>query len=445
MQLSRFLVTREVSSDTVAMFNSLYPKPVFLTASDSRRIIDGSITDEEYHLLLEHYCLSSCDDELLSRYVSFNHETKGKIDTLYIILTTNCNLACDYCAVKHISDEHIFCVMSKETIKRAIDLFSQYCNDHDVEYAQICFYGGEPLAAFSKLQFAVSYCKEIGFQSGFSVVSNGTMVNEEYASFIKENHINISISLDGPQQINDINRKYRGTQKGSYKSALAGLKLLSSTGCSVGLSLTITNNIIENEEIVLEWIKSLPVSGVYCNLLHSSTMPLNEMVSLYEKSAIFCARIEQETSVSEGRFLRRKQAFTTSDFIFSDCAAIGINQLSIDPSGDIYYCHCSRTGTSAGNVHNIKSFESAIPMNQLNPWFMFAPIEREACYTCPGISLCGGGCYGINTTELGSEIDIPYCHYTLRTLDIILSRMLNDNTIMRLHKAQADEIIKLSV
>ena len=429
MQLSRFLVTREVSSDTVAMFNSLYPKPVFLPASDSRRIIEGSVTDEEYHLLLEHYCLSSCDDELLSRYVSFNHKTKGRIDTLYIILTTNCNLSCDYCAVKNISDARTACVISKETIKRAIDLFSQYCNDHDIGYAQICFYGGEPFAAFRRLQFAVSYCEEIGFRAVFSVVSNGTMVNEEYASFIKENHINISISLDGPQQINDINRKFRGTQKGSYKSALAGLKMLSSIGCSVGLSLTITNDIIENEETVIEWIRNLPVSGVSCNLLHSSAVPLDEMISLYEKSAEFCARIEQETSVSEGLFLRRKQAFTMPDFIFSNCAAIGINQLSIDPNGDIYYCHCSRTGMSAGNVHNIQSFESAIPMNRFNPWFMFAPIEREACHTCPGISLCGGGCYGINTIESGRDIDIPYCHFILKTLDIILGRMLNDSAI----------------
>ncbi len=426
MQFSRFLISRECSFNTIALYNSLCPKPLFLTAADARRIIEGSISDRESKLLSEHYCFSYSDNELFERYVSFNHATNGIIDTLYIILTTKCNLHCDYCAVKDMSDKHTCYIMRKETIKRTIDLFFQYCAKHNVQNTQVCFYGGEPLIAFGLLQFTVSYCKEIGFRPVFSVVSNGTIIKKEFASFIKDNHINISISLDGPKEINDINRKFRGSKIGSYKSAIAGLHLLSSIGCSVGLSLTITRSIIENEQTVLAWIRSLPISGVNCNLLHSSTTPLNEMISLYERSAEFCARIENETNTSEGRFARRIHTFLTSDFMFSDCAAVGINQLTVDPSGDLYYCHCERSGKSIGNVHRTQSLSDILPTDNLNPWFLFAPIERESCLTCPGISICGGGCYGINASQKENNLDIAYCRYTLKTLDIILGQLLTE-------------------
>lgn len=432
MQLSRFLICRKCSSDTVALYNSLYPKPIFLTASDSERIIKGNYTDKVSRLLSEHYCLSSNDDNLFERYVSFNRAANGKIDTLYIVLTTKCNLDCNYCAVKHIPDEHVCRVINKETIKRAIDLFFQYCENHDIKYTQVCFYGGEPFIAFGLLQFAVSYCKKIGLRAVFSVVSNGTIINEQYALFIKNNHINISVSLDGPKQTNDINRKFRGSKKGSYTSALAGLQLLCSIGCSVGLSLTITSNIIENEETVLEWIRSLPISGVYCNLLHSSTTSLNEMCSLYERSAEFCARVGHETNISEGRFSRRVHAFLSHDFLFSDCAAVGINQLTIDPCGDIYYCHCERSGKPTGNVHKIQSLSDVLPSDHSNPWCLFSPIERESCRTCPGISICGGGCYRINASRSENKLDTAYCRFTLKTLDIILGQLFAELGIGRI-------------
>lgn len=83
MQLSRFLVSGKCSSDTVALYTSLYPKPIFLTASDSERIIEGKSTDRVSHLLSKHYCFSSGDDNLFERYVGFNHATKGKIDAFY--------------------------------------------------------------------------------------------------------------------------------------------------------------------------------------------------------------------------------------------------------------------------------------------------------------------------------------------------------------------------
>ncbi|MBQ6342111.1 MAG: SPASM domain-containing protein [Anaerolineaceae bacterium] len=240
------------------------------------------------------------------------------------------------------------------------------------------------------------------------------------AEFIRENNIMISVSLDGPKKFNDFNRKFRGSGKGSYHAAVKGLDTFVANNCIVGLSITITESIVDNESLILDWIKNLPISSTYCNLLHSSNIPIEKMIILYKKSADFCSKIDKETGIREGRFSRRNYSFRNGDFIFSDCAAIGINQITVDPDGRLFYCHCSRQEIPIANVHDINTFEAVYEISDDNPWCNFAPIERVNCLYCPGISICGGGCYGINVRGTNRIMDTAFCSYIMRTLDIIL-------------------------
>lgn len=428
--ISKYCITREFEPDVYAWYNSLCPDPVFFSRKTTDDVRSGMAKKQVLDLLTEHHiCLSSDEDERLYRhYLNANRSMNGKIDTLYLILTAKCNLACRYCVVEPYHNNCIVQSMDKSVMEKSLDLFSKTIRKNSAECAQVVFYGGEPLLTFDLIKHAIDYCKKLGIRATFSLITNGTCIDARIANYIYQNHIQVSISLDGPANLNDINRVFRNDGSGSYSRAIEGLHCLVAGGNNVGVSLTITNDIFQNESMIIDWINDLPIVGVYCNLLHTKDVLDESLSQLYKESAGFCGKINNTAKVNEGRFQRRLSSFLRSDFIFSDCAAVGMNQVAIEPNGDIYICHCVRNRPALGNINTIDSFEKLLPSAHQNAWYSFSPIEHLECLTCPGISICGGGCGGIrtNNTNSGWKKDIPFCHYTLRMIDLILSDIFRE-------------------
>jgi uncharacterized protein len=145
-----------------------------------------------------------------------------------IELTEKCNLACAYCTfrggfVDH--PVHAGCTIPKDLLELA--LLAAVKSGRDLEELSIGFYGGEPLMEFELMRHAVSFmqCAAGGKPVRFSITTNGTLITHEIASFLRNNHFTILLSLDGPQQLHDHYRLMRNGQ-GSYERATAGLKTL---------------------------------------------------------------------------------------------------------------------------------------------------------------------------------------------------------------------------
>jgi sulfatase maturation enzyme AslB (radical SAM superfamily) len=95
--------------------------------------------------------------------------------------------------------------MTKEIAQKSVDLALQSPN----KYLSFEFQGGEPLENFEVLKYIVEYTES---HSGnriieFNLVSNLTLLNDEMVCFLKEHHVNISTSLDGHEQLQNINRQ----------------------------------------------------------------------------------------------------------------------------------------------------------------------------------------------------------------------------------------------
>lgn len=143
----------------------------------------------------------------MTDYVETILERRVKKITLQ--LTQNCNFRCKYC---HYTDNdgaqrlHSKKKMHIETAKRAI----MFLRDHsiDAEEVYIGFYGGEPLLEFHMMKELIAYAKEVleGKKIQFMLSTNSVLMNEEIISYIEQEQINLLISLDGPKEINDLNR-----------------------------------------------------------------------------------------------------------------------------------------------------------------------------------------------------------------------------------------------
>lgn len=123
--------------------------------------------------------------------------------------SSNCNLKCKYCFYNDISEKRLhksYGTMSFDTLESIVTKALKHAE-------QVCFFsfqGGEPTLA--GLNF---YIELVRLQKKYnaknikiinSIQTNGIIINKEWAQFLASYNFLVGISLDGPKNINDINR-----------------------------------------------------------------------------------------------------------------------------------------------------------------------------------------------------------------------------------------------
>lgn len=144
------------------------------------------------------------------------HEVVTRIvPQLSIPITDNCNLKCRYCYFRA-GDSDKKKSQSKEEIKCYVDAYLRRVEDYEIrnkeDYIDVSIAGGgEPTVEFDTFQYAVLYCEEAfrkkGFKPRFSMPTNGAYGNK-VRSFVAEHFFQISMSMDGPQFIQDKHRPF---------------------------------------------------------------------------------------------------------------------------------------------------------------------------------------------------------------------------------------------
>lgn len=143
-------------------------------------------------------------------------------------LTQECNLHCSYCVFSGAYDnrKHSRKSMSFDIAKKAID----FLIDHSSELNEITvgFYGGEPLLKFDLFKQCVSYAlnQVEGKKVNFSFTTNATLLNKDIIDFLVKYDIGIMISLDGPKEIHNKNRKYAKDEYGSFDKVIENVEMI---------------------------------------------------------------------------------------------------------------------------------------------------------------------------------------------------------------------------
>jgi uncharacterized protein len=136
-----------------------------------------------------------------------------------------CNLDCTYCFF--LSKESLYPGSRFHMTDELLEIYiHQIIDSHQIPEVTIAWQGGEPtLMGVDFFQRSIALTKKYskpGMQILNTIQTNGTLIDDEWAKFLKENNFLVGISIDGPRTMHDTFRRDKGGQS-TFDKVMRGL------------------------------------------------------------------------------------------------------------------------------------------------------------------------------------------------------------------------------
>lgn len=155
--------------------------------------------------------------------------TLGRLE---ILVANKCNLNCRYCYAHGGDYDCESQVLTPESAKKYLRaLFSERYISVDV----VMLFGGEPTIAPDTIRTICEFFEQysslglIEKMPIFTMVTNGTLIDEDLAQTLKKYDVRVTVSVDGPPEINDQLRVDKAGN-GTFAKIERGIRLLQEVG-----------------------------------------------------------------------------------------------------------------------------------------------------------------------------------------------------------------------
>jgi uncharacterized protein len=292
--------------------------------------------------------------------------------------------------------------MTDETLE---EFTRQYiaCQPREASEINFTWQGGEPtlmgIDFFKRALFLQKKYNRSGMEIINSIQTNGTLIDDEWAVFLKDNNFLVGISIDGPQELHDKFRKDK-VGKGSFRNVMNGLEALKRNGTDFN-TLTVVQSDNGNypveiykflKEIGSEYIQFIPIVEVNDGAVSSRTVLPKQWGNF------LCSVFDEWQKEDIGRifvqhfdlFLSRYCGYPSS--LCSHAPYCG-RAVAIEHDGSLYSCdHFVYPDNRLGNIDDntlTNMIDSPFQMN-------FGKSKHSAlpglCLECEYLALCYGGC-----------------------------------------------------
>lgn len=301
--------------------------------------------------------------------------------SLWIQMTDKCNLACDYCYIPSLNSNN----------KLTKDFFDQLLlkllEEEQLEQINIKLGGGEPLLTFDSWKDSVlNFKHELernNIQTNIRIISNMTKLNNEMASYFKENNINLSVSLDGKEEHHNSTRVYLNG-KGSYQKIDQNINFLNSKEIIPSIMHTITTaNAPGTMDLVTELIEKnvdFRISDVKGQDFTAEQFDetLSQLFILFDQAVSSGYRISKKLIISD----------LNSHYPKATPCSMGVNGAAIYLNGSIFFCHTQfDTENSIGSIYENNGLVKTIQKGYKHHGKMHSDCEK-----CNLQLICAGGC-----------------------------------------------------
>ncbi len=353
-----------------------------------------------------------------------------------------CNLNCEYCF--YLEKEVLFPPSEKyrmtDDILRAF--IGNYVSSQATPLVEFVWQGGEP--TLSGIDF---FKKVVELQKPFigmktitnSLQTNGTLLTDEWCTFLKQHNFMVGISLDGPREVHD---RYRRDKKrsGTFDQVIRGLRLLQKHDVEYNVLASVARETARKPLDVYRFLKGEGVDFIqFTPLVERVAGPASRQTGLRLAGPSSLTEEEKHTEITPwsvipeeyGDFLiaiyeewvrRDVGRVFVMNFEWALNAWIGNpspvcvhanscgRSVVIEHNGDVYACdHCVYPEYRLGNVKTDRL--TKMVENSIQSGF---GVTKESslprwCRECDVIAACRGGCpkHRFGTSYYGE----PGLHY----------------------------------
>ncbi len=359
---------------------------------------------------------------------------KFPLQTMVLNLTNQCNLSCGYCYEfgedKVATPDGKPKFMNWETARMSVDhLFVESAGRRAIH---ITFFGGETLMNFPLLKQVVEYARDKAKQEGryidFSLTTNATLLTPQIIEFLAENHVGVTVSMDGPKEMNDALRVF-ANGRGSYDIIAPKVKALLEAHKTrpIAARVTLTAQVKDvirifrhlKQDMGFHEVGFAPVTTSPQRLYAIEATGMDRVLEQFRELAFeyrdFAVRGEHHgfSNVSD-TLTELHQGINKSH----PCGA-GLGLVGVGPSGDIAPCH--RFVDS--DTHALGHISTGIDREKQADFLKRGHIHAKYdCHTCWARPLCAGGCHHEAFVRYGDtgHPNLHYCDWIRSWTDLCL-------------------------
>lgn len=352
------------------------------------------------------------------------HEKRESgVRALTVNVTQVCNLHCKYCAAGGDGSygDPVKRIVVEETLPTLSRILSRVPSG---ENFRLTFLGGEPLLYPEGIEILAEEALRLGAERGvkvaFTIVTNGTLFTPKNIGLLTRFKMDVTVSLDGPAEVNDLRRPNRGG-RGVTAQVEEGLARLLREKKSLGSVLLSGVFGRGNMDLMRAFLYYRQFDVDWFDFTYDHHEASEETNREFLRGLARVAELAFELEGEKG--LRRIHTFDRyfelldrQQQVENYCGA-GKSFLMLDARQNLYTCPWV-----VGEAREIVGHAGTLWEDRLESYQ--APlIEKNGCQSCWARFLCGGGCMYIHRQVTGDKhrVDRNFCERTQFLIETTIS------------------------
>ena len=328
-----------------------------------------------------------------------------------------CNLRCKYCY--YLEKNELYKrqgnhVITDELLEKFV---KEYIEAQTTPNILFTWHGGETLMrpiSFYRRALELQRIYSHGRQIDNCIQTNGTLLNDEWCEFFKQNNFLVGVSIDGPQEFHDEYRK-TGTGRPTFRDVMKGINLLNKHGVEWN-ALAVVNDFNADypldfyhffKEIGCRYIQFTPIVERITtrpdNLRLAPGMQEEGMLADFSITAgqwgnFLCTIFDEWVHHDVGEYYIQLFDATLANWVgqapgictmAEECGHAGVMEFN----GDVYSCdHFVFPEYKLGNLHDQTIFEMMNGQRQRKFSRMKKQMLPQQCRECRFLFACHGEC-----------------------------------------------------
>jgi len=346
-----------------------------------------------------------------------NRTSQNALSLLVKPANADCNLACRYCF--YTPKQKLYEGKRRMSIKTLERMIAQFLGIGSPE-AWLSWQGGEPtlmgLDFYLKAIELENHYKKKGQRVYNTFQTNGLLLDERWAEFLRDNNFLVGISIDGPAKFHNA---YRMTKQGkpTYSLVLEKIKLLQQYGVEFNTLTVVTDKNGKEPEVLFNFFRDQGINYMQfipcleVNKKGDGLAPFSVDANTY--GDFLCRMFDKWYNNGTPFCYIRDYEEWFIGYVYGvhpSCAfaPYGGGALVVEHNGDVYPCDFFVTPQwLLGNINNV-SLEHILSSDLYQKFRLRKQDLDECCLGCRWLKFCWGGCCKFRLNEKAQPIKHSY-------------------------------------